>query len=49
MVLCRYLAFLVIAFGLPIVLASNTKAEDFNTWLDKLKTEAKRQGISQKH
>ena len=48
MVLCRYLAFLVIAFGLPMVSASNTKAEDFNTWLDKLKTEAKRQGISQK-
>ena len=48
MVLCRCLAFLVIAFGLPMVLASNTKAEDFNTWLDKLKTEAKRQGISQK-
>ena len=48
MVLCRYLAFLVIAFGLPMVLASNTKAEDFYTWLDKLKTEAKRQGISQK-
>ena len=48
MVLCRCLAFLVIAFGLPILLASNTKAEDFNTWLDKLKTEAKRQGISQK-
>ena len=48
MVLCRYLAFLVIAFGLPMVLASNTKAEDFNTWLDKLKTEAKRQGISHK-
>ena len=48
MVLCRYLAFLVIAFGLQMVLASNTKAEDFNTWLDKLETEAKRQGISQK-
>ena len=48
MVLCRYLAFLVIAFGLPMVSASNTKAEDFNTWLDKLKTDAKRQGISQK-
>ena len=48
MVLCKCLAFLVIAFGLPMVLASNTKAEDFNTWLDKLKTEAKRQGISQK-
>ena len=39
---------MVFAFGLPILLAINTKAEDFNTWLDKLKTEAKRQGISQK-
>ena len=48
MVLCRYLAFLLIVFGLSISLPSNTNAEDFNTWLDKLKTEAKRQGISQK-
>ena len=48
MVLCRYLAFLLIVFGLSISLISNTSAEDFNTWLDKLKTEAKRQGISQK-
>ena len=48
MVLCRYLAFLLIVFGLSISLVSNTNAEDFNTWLDKLKTEAKRQGISQK-
>ena len=48
MVLCRFLAFLVIVFGLSMVLTSNTNAENFNTWLDKLKTEAKRQGISQK-
>ena len=48
MVLCRYLAFLLIVFGLSISLISNTSAEDFNAWLDKLKTEAKRQGISQK-
>ncbi len=48
MVLCRYLSFLLIVFGLSISLISNTSAEDFNTWLDKLKTEAKRQGISQK-
>ena len=48
MVLCRYLALLLIVFGLSISLVSNTNAEDFNTWLDKLKTEAKRQGISQK-
>ena len=48
MVLCRYLAFLLIVFGLSISLVSNTNAEDFDTWLDKLKTEAKRQGISQK-
>ena len=48
MVLCRFLSFLVIVFGLSIVLTSNTNAENFNTWLDKLKTEAKRQGISQK-
>ena len=48
MVLCRYLAFLLLVFGLSISLVSNTNAEDFNTWLDKLKTEAKRQGISQK-
>ena len=39
---------MVIAFGLSMVLASNTNAENFNNWLDKLKTEAKRQGISQK-
>ena len=48
MVLCKYLAFLLIVFGLSISLVSNTNAEDFNTWLDELKTEAKRQGISQK-
>ena len=48
MVLCRYLAFLLLVFGISISLVSNTNAEDFNTWLDKLKTEAKRQGISQK-
>ena len=48
MVLCRYLAFLLIVFGPSISLVSNTKAEGFNTWLDKLKTEAKGQGISQK-
>jgi membrane-bound lytic murein transglycosylase B len=48
MVLFRFLAFLVIVFGLSMVLTSNTNAENFNTWLDKLKTEAKRQGISQK-
>ena len=48
MVLGRFLSFLVIVFGLSIVLTSNTNAENFNTWLDKLKTEAKRQGISQK-
>ena len=48
MVLCRYLSFLLIVFGLSISLISNTSAEDFNTWLEKLKTEAKRQGISQK-
>ena len=48
MVLCRYLAFLLIVCGLSISLVSNTNAEDFNTWLDKLKREAKRQGISQK-
>ena len=48
MVLCRHLAFLVIVFGLSMVLASNTNAEDFNTWLDKLKTEASSQGISKK-
>ena len=48
MVLCRYLAFLLIVFGVSISLVSNTNAEDFNTWLDELKTEAKRQGISQK-
>ena len=48
MVLYKYLAFLVIALVLSMILPSNTNAEDFNTWLDKLKTEAKRQGISQK-
>ena len=48
MVLYRFLAFLVIVFGLSMVLTSNTNAENFNTWLDKLKIEAKRQGISQK-
>ena len=48
MVLCRYLAFLLLVFGLSISLVSNTNAEAFNTWLDKLKTEAKRRGISQK-
>ena len=48
MVLYKYLAFLVIALVLSMVLPSNTNAEDFNTWLDKLKIEAKRQGISQK-
>ena len=48
MVLYKYLAFLLIVFGLSISLVSNTNAEDFNTWLDELKTEAKHQGISQK-
>ena len=48
MVLYKYLAFLVIALVLSMILPSNTNAEDFNTWLDKLKIEAKRQGISQK-
>ena len=48
MALCRCLVFLLIVFGLSILLVSNTNAEDFNTWLDKLKTEAQRQGISQK-
>ena len=48
MILYKYLAFLVIALVLSMVLPSNTNAEDFNTWLDKLKIEAKRQGISQK-
>ena len=48
MVICRYLAFLLIVVGLSMALACNTNAEEFSTWLDKLKTEAKFQGISQK-
>ena len=48
MVICRYLAFLLIVVGLSMALACNTNAEEFSTWLDKLKTEAKLQGISQK-
>ena len=48
MVICRYLAFLLIVVGLSVGLVCNTNAEEFSTWLDKLKTEAKLQGISQK-
>ena len=48
MVICRYLAFLLIVVGLSMALVCNTNAEEFSTWLDKLKTEAKFQGISQK-
>ena len=48
MVLCRYLAFLLIVVGLSMALVCNTNAEEFSAWLDKLKTEAKLQGISQK-
>lgn len=48
MVICRYLAFFLIVVGLSMALVCNTKAEEFSTWLDKLKTEAKFQGISQK-
>ena len=48
MVICRYLAFLLIVVGLSMAFACNTNAEEFSTWLDKLKTEAKFQGISQK-
>tara|TARA_B100000212_G_scaffold77417_1_gene54896 strand:+ start:2664 stop:3641 length:978 start_codon:yes stop_codon:yes gene_type:complete len=48
MVICRYLAFLLIVVGLSMGLVCNSNAEEFSTWLDKLKTEAKLQGISQK-
>ena len=48
MVICRYLAFLLIVVGLSMALVCNTNAEEFSAWLDKLKTEAKLQGISQK-
>ena len=48
MVISRYLAFLLVVVGLSMGLVCNTNAEEFSTWLDKLKTEAKLQGISQK-
>ena len=48
MVISRYLAFLIVFVGLSMGLVWNTNAEEFSTWLDKLKTEAKLQGISQK-
>ena len=48
MIIFRCLAFLLIFVGLSMGLVCNTNAEEFSTWLDKLKTEAKFQGISQK-